>query len=449
MTETLERVHPICGALDAARAVVAGVGEVDPLYMRSADQVEALLAIGVVEAQVAELKARLIVAMDGPGGVAEEAGAKDLAAWLDQATRVGVRASREEIAFAHRLSTHPRVAGAMRAGTVSQPQAVVIIRAVEALPDDLDFDLPADTADRAECQLIADASSFDPRGLRVLGTRILEAVAPDLADAAEAAKLEAAERRARESCRLNLRRIGDGTTRISGRIPNLYAAQLAIMLGALLNPRRTPSWVEAGSTESASSTESDESGNADDRGPPAGPWWALPAPSKLGHAFCELLDRINPADLPVHGTTATTLFITIPLGRLESGLGAATILGDGGTDRISASEARRLACNSALIPAVLGTKSEVLDLGRSSRLFTAAQKRALILAHPTCQAEGCRRPASQSEVHHDQPWAEGGRTDLADGIVFCVHHHHLAHDAQFTYRRRPDGVVTFMRQAAA
>jgi hypothetical protein len=38
-------------------------------------------------------------------------------------------------------------------------------------------------------------------------------------------------------------------------------------------------------------------------------------------------------------------------------------------DRIIADEARRMACAAQIIPAVLGGKGEVLDFGRSKRLF--------------------------------------------------------------------------------
>ena len=44
-------------------------------------------------------------------------------------------------------------------------------------------------------------------------------------------------------------------------------------------------------------------------------------------------------------------------------------------------------------------------------------------------APGCDRPPSWTEAHHIQHWArDGGRTDIADGILLCRHHHLLFHN---------------------
>ena len=45
---------------------------------------------------------------------------------------------------------------------------------------------------------------------------------------------------------------------------------------------------------------------------------------------------------------------------------------------------RRIACDAALIPAVLGTGGEVLDWGRERRLFTPAQIKRLWLRDAGC-----------------------------------------------------------------
>ena len=104
------------------------------------------------------------------------------------------------------------------------------------------------------------------------------------------------------------------------------------------------------------------------------------------------------------------------LDALMSGLGVATTSTG---DRITAAEARRLACTAKLIPAVLGGKSEVLDLGRAKRLYDTAQRRAMGLRDGGCRAEGCDIPAAWCEAHHLIPWSKGGKTDLADGLLLC------------------------------
>ena len=164
----------------------------------------------------------------------------------------------------------------------------------------------------------------------------------------------------------------------------------------------------------------------------------------MGHAFCALLEALDPTQLPIHGGNATTLVVTLNWTDLKNGTGGAT-LPDG--TRISAGEARRLACTAGIIPAVLGSASEVLDLGQLSRLFKPAQKRAMGIQHPTCRAEGCTIPAAWCEAHHwKDPWCQGGRTDLADGKLLCNWHHNRAHDETYDTQHLPNGDVRFHRR---
>ena len=41
---------------------------------------------------------------------------------------------------------------------------------------------------------------------------------------------------------------------------------------------------------------------------------------------------------------------------------------------------------------------------------------ALATTYDTCAADGCDRPYAWSELHHEDPWSRGGRTDLAKAI---------------------------------
>ena len=138
------------------------------------------------------------------------------------------------------------------------------------------------------------------------------------------------------------------------------------------------------------------------------------------------------------------MMVTIDLAQLRQDLGAAQ-LGNGG--RISAGEARRLACTATIIPVVLGGASQILDLGRKSRLFSPAQRQALMLRDQHCRAEGCTIPATWCEAHHlGTPWSQGGRTDLANGALLCSHHHHRAHDPTYHHDILGDGQLRFQRR---
>jgi len=115
--------------------------------------------------------------------------------------------------------------------------------------------------------------------------------------------------------------------------------------------------------------------------------------------------------------------------------------------RISAAQARRLACDAGILPAELGGHSEVLDLGRTRRLFSPAQRKALAIRDRTCRAEGCDIPAAWCEAHHAaKPWSREGRTDLKDGLLLCRFHHHRAHDQAWRADRLTDGRVRFHRR---
>ena len=129
---------------------------------------------------------------------------------------------------------------------------------------------------------------------------------------------------------------------------------------------------------------------------------------------------------------------------MRTGLGLAEISTG---EVITASEARRLACTAGILPAVLDGTSAPLDLGRSRRLFSPSQRKALAIRDRCCRADGCDIPAAWCEAHHGgQPWSRGGKTDLADGLLLCSFHHHRAHDPAFDTRRLPTGDVRYARR---
>ncbi|MFL4473840.1 DUF222 domain-containing protein [Paeniglutamicibacter sp. MACA_103] len=101
---------------------------------------------------------------------------------------------------------------------------------------------------------------------------------------------------------------------------------------------------------------------------------------------------------------------------------------------ISAANIRRLACNGDILPAVLGSDGEILDLGREVRSFTPAQRKAIALRDRGCVIPGCHRPASTSEAHHVKPWTEGGLTSVDNGACLCQHHHLMVHAGLITLR---------------
>ena len=107
----------------------------------------------------------------------------------------------------------------------------------------------------------------------------------------------------------------------------------------------------------------------------------------------------------------------------------------------------RLACTAGILPAVLGGRSEILDLGRSRRLFSPAQRKALALRDRRCRAAGCDIPAAWTEAHHaTDPWSRQGHTDLNNGLLLCPLHHHRAHDTRYHTHRLPNGDLRYTRR---
>ena len=135
--------------------------------------------------------------------------------------------------------------------------------------------------------------------------------------------------------------------------------------------------------------------------------------------------------------------VTIGLDSLRNELGTGAIIGG---DPLSATAIRRLACEAAIIPVVLGGKGEILDLGRTRRLFSPAQRKALRLRDQHCRAEGCTIPAAWTEAHHLKPWSKGGNTDLEDGILACNWHHHRLHDPRYETTTLSNGDIRFHRR---
>ena len=171
-------------------------------------------------------------------------------------------------------------------------------------------------------------------------------------------------------------------------------------------------------------------------GLPVTRWSGCAYPRRMGQAFVQLLEALDPTRLPIHGGDATTLVVTIDLDALKAELATADLIGAGLVpgddltgDRITAAQARRLACTAKILPVVLGGDSLPLDLGRTRRLFTPAQRKALLIRDRTCRAEGCDVPGTWCEAHHLHPWHTGGPDrPRPTAILLCSHHHHRAHE---------------------
>nr|WP_253942266.1 HNH endonuclease signature motif containing protein [Nocardioides sp. zg-1230] len=422
----------IIAAASDVRASLKAVADANPTFMTTQEKATALVQLAAAEAQLGELRLRILA---DAGDLAETTAAKDAAAWLARQTRTPYADARADLRLATALDRdRPVLAAAMRDGAASLAQARVIDRALRNLPAAVD----AETVALAEKHLVDHAGEFGPKELGRIGRRILDVVAPEIAEAAEAQRLADLEAHAADKTRLTMRRLGDGTTRISSRVPDSAATRFATYLEAFTNPR-----VER---EVQPPADTSLAGDATAHDPVA----RMAYPKRMGQAFVQLLESLDPTRLPVHGGDATTVVVTIDLESLKARLATADLVGAGLVpgdeltgDAITAAQARRLACSAKILPAVLGGASLPLDLGRVRRLFTPAQRKALLIRDQTCRAEGCDTPGTWCEAHHLDPWTTGGPTDLDNGILLCSHHHHRAHDTSYRTDRLPSGDLRF------
>ncbi len=90
---------------------------------------------------------------------------------------------------------------------------------------------------------------------------------------------------------------------------------------------------------------------------------------------------------------------------------------------------RRMACDAAIIPMVFDGSSVPIDVGRSKRLATVNQRRALEARYRTCASPGCDVGFERCHIHHIDHWENGGSTDLHNLIPLCSRHHQAAHEA--------------------
>jgi hypothetical protein len=403
-------------AIDAALTAIESALEellaTDPAYWRTEQKKDLLARLEKLQAQQAALKLRVLASA---GDIAEETGAKDASGWMRTELLVDKGVARSQVKLAAAVAKYDLVADGLAEGVVPQDKARVITGALDAIEAD-----PAASAEDlilAEKLLVDYATRLTANELKIVGRRILAEIDPARFEAAEAKALQREEEHAQRRTFFSSRDNGDGTIDIHARVSRAIGVRLRTLLDSLAQPRKL---------------------SAENKGRKA------PYDRLLGQAFTRVVETYDVDQLPRHGGHGTTVFITMSLEDLRNDLGTAALGFDG--EKITAAEARRMACNADLVPVVLGTDSEILDLGRTARLAYPVQHRALRLRDKCCQAEDCDAPAAWTEAHHLKPWSEGGLTNLANMVLLCASDHRRIHDADYGYERLPDGRIRFSRR---
>ena len=318
-------------------------------------------------------------------GLAPEAGAPTTAAWLTARLQLPVGQARGQVRLAHALDHHPATAAALASGTVNVEHARVITDTLDALPATVD----EQTLVEAEQTLLGHAERFTPKVVGRIGTHLAAVLDPDGPRPDERAPAD-------PGYYLHLRTRADGAAEGEFRLDPVTALTLQQLLDAGAAPR--PSTVQGPDLRPAGQRRAD----------------AFADIVRLAAAGCE-------QPLPGHGRPH--LAVTVTLDQLRDGL---PVLGP---DRqtLTAAVIRRLACDAGIIPIVLGSRSEVLDVGRKRRTVPTGIRRALIVRDKGCAFPRCDRPPGWTDAHHIIPWSHGGPTSLHNLVLLCGHHHDTVH----------------------
>ncbi len=369
-----------------------------------------------LEQAAAALQTRLVHQATDRGLPAGQ-GHRSTAGWLRARLLLDPAPARELADRAAVLSRQPAVEQALLDGHVDARQAAVIATTTETVAAglaDLDEISPADAGqltEQAQTTLIDMAQRLPAYQLYRVGQRILAHVAPDLAERADQLLLARQDARARQARGLTMSLPADGLVRLSGALDTEDAA----VLQAALQPLCKPS-------------------TGDERRPAQRRADAL-------IDICRL--ALTTGELPASGGEPAQLAVTVAYDALAAQLGAATT--DTG-DPVSPATVRRLACDARIIPVVLGSAGQILDLGRGHRLVNGPLRRALAVRDRGCAFPDCDRPPRWTDAHHLTPWTAGGPTSLDNLVLLCRRHHRLIHHPTAGWQVRPgrDGLPDFL-----
>jgi hypothetical protein len=335
------------------------------------------------------------------------------ALWLDDVTQLGPAAAKR-IVIRGKAANSSSTLGGTEIPAIA-PLAGLAARAGEITPAHVDeivatmTKMPATVSDRdragAEKILVDLARQATPLEVRKAGDRLLNTFDPDGPEPKDPPERPQRELAFQEHC--------DGTATLKGKLDNPSYAQLRAALDPLAKPH---------STEEGRDTRSQWERHAD--------------------ALVDLIRLAMTVDeIPTHGGDRVHVAVTVDYETLKSGIGTA-MLDYGGV--ITAAEARMLACDCKVIPAVLGTESEQMDLGRSKRIITTGQRRRLVMRDRGCAFPGCRSHAKHCDGHHIVYWILGGPTDLDNLTLLCERHHRLIHCGGWEVRMGGDGRPDFI-----
>lgn len=370
-----------------------GMAECDERPVWSMSGSEMLAALDATQAEIARLQAyrlRLLTGLEA-NGHASEIGARDTVQLIAMRHRLDSVEVRRDLRLAAALPKYPDVNAALTSGSAAlhPGQAEAIVTALERIP--ASAMVPADDLRVAEQEMVKAAQLLSPNELRKLGKGVR--------DRRDTDGIEPPETRALASETLWLKR-GDHGAEFSGYLAGEHAELFQTLIFAGSRPHLT----------------ADGRRDLRSRG------------KRQADALTAVLTAAasTGAAAPAHGDIKPHLTVTIDLEDLKTATGTGT-LASGAT--LSAAAVRRVACDAGVIPMILGTNSEPLDVGTEHRFVTRAIRQALNARDRGCVI--CSAPPTISEAHHIIHWSNGGPTNLTNLALLCKAHHIEVHQGHW------------------
>jgi hypothetical protein len=338
---------------------------------------------------------------------------------------------RRLVSMAKAVTTERAATGAaLASGSISRAQAEVVVEAVDRLPVDPDL------REAAEQLLLEEARTSDASDLARAGRYVLDRLDPEGVDRRDERALEREERAAHLGRFLSISEDGIGGVRLKGRGTVEDAAHLKALLFPLAAPQPSGEPGTCGgtpATQQSSPLRSGACGVADCAHDGRDP---REHGTRMWDALVEAARLLSSTQvLPTSHGAPPRIGVTLGYDALRTGLGECRL--DTG-ETLSAAAVRRLACDAEILSLVLGSQSQLLDVGRSSRLVTLGLWLALVARDRHCAFPGCSRPPVACDAHHIRHWADGGPTALANMALLCRAHHTMVHTTPWEVRLAHD-----------
>jgi Domain of unknown function (DUF222)/HNH endonuclease len=378
-----------------------------------------------------------LAAVDARGAAGAEEGVPggSTAGWLRRRLRMSAGAATSCVRTARALFRGPLAgtAQALIGGELSPAHAQVLAHSTQ--------ELPAQVTAEAEPVLLAAARRLDPPQLRRAVAHLRLVADPEGADA-QAERLQA--RRG-----VWVSATWEGMVALQGLLDPEAGQTLLAALEPLARPTNAADDRSGGQRRADALAELARRALEGGRLPKSGgvrpqllvavDLASLLGPGGLGGEVGGAVDGVWPLDpeacrrLACDGAVTRVVVSRHPTHHpLQDGLGSE----DGGL-------AAHLQAAMRLLPVTLGGAPTMpLEVGRATRVVTAAERAALVVRDGGCVVPGCDRPPAWCEAHHLVPWLAGGPTDLDNLALVCRAHHRAVHEGGWRLGRDPDGQLT-------